>query len=202
MGKFMELDGLGQALLFHSRQRRKSLAGVVQLRRDSQIFGATMDAAIPQALLSDSLASPITFQTAIRITGANPTGIVFHYGTSAGSITLWLNGSEINFRAGDTTPQVITFDNTVDLPVDLEMDLVASVIPGERRMRVWGNGTELVRKAPGATMPNIAVAADGDFARAVSGTAPGDVTQTGAPTNFDVIEPLSVYKRQFPQHMV
>lgn len=43
---------------------------------------------------------------------------------------------------------------------------------------------------------------DGAFAAAAVGVLPADVTETGAPTDFDVIDPLSVYLGQVPRHFI
>lgn len=201
------LNGQEQAIYFHSRERRRSLAGVVELFRKLRIFGVTSMPVSPIDIAQfpdqDML---ITFQTAIRITDAAPVGLIFELGNATTAVAAWVDGSELIFRAGDTTTDraLASFDNTIDLPDGLEVDLVFSVRPGDGRIRVWANGNEIARDtAANGQLPNgWAAASDGAFATAANGTLPADVTETGTPTNFEVIEPLSVYVGQVPRHFV
>ena len=203
----LTLDDQGQAVLFHGRERRKSLAGVPELLRSLRL------GAIPTTpVLSASFpvrTVPVTFWTAIRITGATPTGLIFELGDGTTAIAAWVNDTEISFRAGGSAAAdrgIATFDNTVSLPNTLELDLVFSVRPGDGRVRIWGNGEEIARGvASGGQFPSSglwAAASNGAFAAAAVGALPADVLQTGAPTNFEVIQPLSVYMGTVPRHFV
>ncbi len=193
-----------QTALFHSRERRKSLAGIPDLfwTHNYAIPTATLPAA--SFPVRDTL---ITFWTVIRITGATPTGLIFEIGNSTTGIAAWIDDNEVSFRAGDAGAAdrgLATFDNTVSLPNTLELDLVFAVRPGDGRVRIWGNGTEIARgTASGGQLPNgWGASSDGAFAAAATGTIPADVTQSGAPSNFDVIQSLSVFVGQVPQHFV
>lgn len=247
---------LNQALRFHSRERRRSLAGVPELFRT--LFLGIPTATIPAGSfpVRDVL---VTFWTAVRITGATPAGLVFEFGDGTTAIAAWLNDTDIQFRAGDAAAAdrgLATFDNTVSLPDTLELDLVFACRPGDGRVRIWGNGLEIARdNATGASEGAGAFtvgrlyeiltigttdftligaesntvgllfdatgvgsgtgtartrdlptgwAADsaGAFAAAATGALPADVLQTGAPSDFDVIQPLSVFLSQVPRHFV
>ena len=199
-----------QAVYFHSRERRKSLAGTPELHRTHRIFGDTVMAVAPIAAalfpVRDTL---ITFKTAIRITAAAPTGLVFEFGSSSRGVAIWVDNNLLRVRAGSAATfdrARATFNNTVDFPVGLEMEIVAAVRPGDGRVRLWGNGRELARDTSVngnfGSPSDWAASSAGSFATAVQGSTPADVDQTGAPTNFEVIEPLSVYVGQIPRHFV
>jgi len=206
-----------QAVYFHARQRRRSLAGIPELHRTHYIAGSAMAVATinnAQFPAADHTRT-VTFKTAIRIlagTGGGldeHRGLVFELGSSAIGVALWLDDTTISFRAGENgsvNGAVAELDNTVELPTGLELELVAAVRPGDGRVRLWANGQEVARATASSNTFGAAgtwmAASDGSFAAAVSGTTPADVTQTGAPSGFEVIEPLSVYLGQVPRHFV
>lgn len=200
-----------QAGLFYARERRRSLAGLPRLSRTHRypIPTATIPAA---AWVADVRNAPVTFQTAIRITsGVSATGLVFEIGNATTAIALYLDttvGGSITLRAGGAAvgsfAEAVFEDLLSPFPDTIEFDIVASVRPGDGRARLWINGNEAARDTAsgGALSAGWAAASDGAFAAAATGALPGDVTQTGAPTGFEVIEPLSGYARQFPRHFV
>jgi hypothetical protein len=193
-----------QAAYANDRDRRLSLAGLPDLFQ-------TMQIPIPTATVSNARFPdrdvPITFWTAIRITDAAPAGLIFEVGDGATALAAWVDGNELIVRAGNALAAdraLAVFDNTVDLPLGVKLDLVFAVRPGDGRVRVWGNGKEIARDtaANGQLPLGWASASDGAFAAAATGALPADVTQTGAPSNFDVILPLSVYVGSVPRHFV
>jgi len=170
-----------QAAFFHSRERRRSLAGIPELYRTHRVFGGgVMEvASLDTAALFPDRSRPITFQTAIEITGGAPSATVFSLGTA----TLTVSGSQITFTFGALTA---TFDNTVVLPIGLQLDLTVSVNPGAGIARLWGNGQELARVSS-TPITEWSDGAVGSFATPVS--------------DIIVLEPLSVYQGQKPRHM-
>ena len=67
-------------------------------------------------------------------------------GDSAIGTALWIGDSTIGLHAGeDSTVNGATalFDNTVELPEGLELELICAVRPGDGRIILWGNGKEL-----------------------------------------------------------
>lgn len=209
--QLQRLDARGQAVQFHRRERRRSLAGVPELHRTHQIFGGTsmpvanIDAAQFPAAVRDRL---VTFKTAIRITaGAGVAGLVFELGDSAIGLGAWLGSQTLGFHAGEdgvVNGATALFDNGAAWPNGLELDLVFAVRPGDGRVVIWGNGQELARsQASSETFGAAGTWANGSngaFAAAAQGTTPVDVLQTGAPTNFEVIEPLSAFVGSVPRH--
>lgn len=197
---------LNQALRFHSRERRRSLAGIPELFK-THFFG------IPTATLAaasfptrDTL---VTFQTSIRIvTGVTAAGLIFEIGDAATAIAAWVDTPGLlSFRAGDALAAdrgLATFNNGGAWPDTMELDLVFAVRPGDGRVRIWGNGEDIARDtaANGQLPLGWAASSDGAFAAAATGALPADVLETGAPVDFEVIQPLSVYIGQVPRHFI
>lgn len=198
------LDEREQAIYFHSRERRRSLAGVPELFRTHR-FGDIPTASLPAAAFTqrDRL---VTFWTSIRVTGATPQGLIFELGDATTAVAAWITDTTINLRAGDAgdDASLATYSQGGGLPDTLELDLVFAVRPGDGRTRIWGNGREIARQqAVNGQLPNgWAAGSDGAFAAAAQGALPADVTQTGAPSDFAVIQPLSVYVGQVPRQFV
>ncbi len=204
----IELDEQGQAAYFHARERRRSLVGIVELFRTHRISGgATMPVADIPIATFPVLNTEVTFKTAIRIAdnAVARAGLIFEFGSSVAGVAIWLEDQIIGFRAGATGNDGVagTFDNGVQWPATLELDLVAAVRPGLGLVALWANGKQIIKAqsvASSFTSNEWAAASAGSFAAAVQGTTPADVAQTGAPANFEVIEPLSVYIGQRPRH--
>lgn len=202
----------GQASLFHARERRRSLAGVPELFRTHRIRGASAMAvaSIDTGAIFPSRAGFVTFKTAIRITenSGEHRGIVFEFGDSTTAVALWVGDQTVGFHAGDAGDAdgaTALFNNGAELPVGAEYSLVAAVRPGDGRVRLWANGTEVARaQATNEAISAWAADSAGAFAAAVQGTVVADVPaiSQGAPAGFDVIEPLSVYINQIPRHFL
>ena len=206
---------LGQVIFHHAVRRRLSLAGVPEMFRTSQIFGGTTMAVadIDTGVIFPSRTTPITFRTAIEITdnaGVHK-GLVFEFsGTNIGA-ALWIGDQTIGFHAGEdgiVNGATALFDNTVELPAGLLMDIVVAIRPGDGRVRMWGNGKELARAVASSNTFGAAKAwaedSNGSFAATVQGTVIVDVPAGSqiAPDGFTVIEPLSIYVGQVPRHFV
>jgi hypothetical protein len=198
------LDAVEQAVYFHSRERRKSLAGVPELHR-TRLYPIPTSPVLATEFPDRDLL--FAFWCAIRITDVAPAGLLFELGDATTAIAAWIDDDTVGFRAGDTADDaaVATFVNAPGtLPVGLELDLVFAVRPGDGRVRVWGNGQEIARAtAVNGQLPNgFAAASNGAFAAAAVGALPADVTQTGAPSDFEVFQPLSVFRGQVPRHFI
>lgn len=211
--QFQAGTDLNQAVRFHSREQRRALRGIPEMTRTHRFVGASMavasidtDAVFPER---DRL---VTFRTAIRITDntGSHKGLVFEFGSALRGAALWIEDERIGFHAGaagavDGADAI--FDNSAELPVGLELDIVAAIRPGDGRVRLWGNGREIARGvASGGDF-------DGDWAADEAGSfasAPATAVVTDVPAasriapddGFEVIEPLSVYVGQVPRHFV
>lgn len=198
-------DEVEQAIYFHGRERRKSLAGVPELFRTSFSVIPTTPLLATQFPTRDTV---ITFQTSIRINAGASTGLIFELGDATTAIAAWINTDGISLRAGGSAAAdraLADFDNGAALPTGLELDLVFAIRPGDGRARIWANGTEIARDtASGGQFPSSlwAASSNGAFAAAAVGALPADVLETGAPTNFEVIQSLSAFVSQVPRHFV
>lgn len=203
---------LNQALRFHSRVRRKSLAGVPKLHRTHRFHGAAA-MAVPAIATGDvfpNRLAPITFQTAIRINAGAVQGMIFEFGDATTGCALWMQSNRLTFRAGGSVGSdgaAALFSPGIPWPENMEFDVVASIIPGSGRIRVWVNG----RREIDSTATNGSFGAngwastdDGSFADAPASGIPANIPAGAqiAPSNFEVIEPLSVYAGQVPRHFV
>ncbi len=197
----------------NARDRRRSLLGVVDLFRTLQVPGIPT-ASIPNAsfpLLTRQVW--VTFATSIRIgSGATHRGLIFEIGSSTSGVAAWVEDDRIGFTAGSGAVTTVdaatgTFVIAGGLPDTMELDLVFAVRPADGRIRVWGNGFELIRAtASGGSLLSgqWADAGDGSFAAAPNGTVALNVPATSrvVPNGFDVVLPLSVYAKQIPRHFI
>lgn len=205
-----QLSEQEQAVYFHSRERRKSLAGLPELFRTHRIFGTTVMAVSNIVVGTFPVRdSEVTFQTAIRIADNTTAraGLIFEFGSSTSGLALWMDDTTLNFRAGGTGNAGVSgvYDNVVQWPATLELDLVAAVRPGLGLVAVWANGREIIKaQSIDTTFLNgeWAAASAGSFAEDVQGTTPADVGETLAPVEFTVIEPMSVYVGSRPRQFI
>lgn len=208
------LSEIERAALFHARERRRDLAGIPQLHRTHRVYGVTVMAVSNiDAAAFPNRDTPVTFKTAIRVTenSGQHRGIVFEIGDSDIGTALWIGDQTIGLHAGEdgtTNGATALFDNGAELPVGLEMELVAAIRPGDGRVRLWGNGREIARSVASSNSFGAAGtwanSSNGAFAAAVQGTTPVDVpaASQGAPAGFEVIEPLSIFVGSYPRHFI
>ncbi len=149
--------------------------------------------------------SIVTFKTRIRSTASSGhAGNIFSYGDATGAVAAWVDGQLISFRAGDATvgtdASIIQLDLGASPPTGWEATLVVMVRP-DGLVGLWAPDFNLKIWSTGVDLGSFSVWTNdvaGNFAQA--GTAmPADVTETGDPTSFDLIEPLSVYYGSFPR---
>ncbi len=213
-----ELDAQLQAVLFHGRERRLSLAGVPEMFRTHLIRGATdfpVLIATGTSFPSADRIRPITWKTAVRMTADGTVatqhrGLCFEVGGSTNGSVLWVDDDRIGFRAGAAElsgdEAVAVFDNGTELVAGLELDIVVAAIPGDGRIRMWLNGKEAARATAtnGTFNTEWSGSGSGTFASIVIGVLPTDVPTTSAiaPDGFELIEPLSAYVGQVPRHFV
>jgi len=199
-----------QAVHFAARERRRSLAGIPKLHRTHRFVGASAMAVPsidPSVVFAGMELAPMTFKTAIRITGGSPAGCIFEFSSTPRGVALAVLDRFIAVVGGGlTTEQALAvFDNGMTLPTGLELEMVAAIDPGTGRSRLWANGQEIARATASGGDFGVGwgAAGLGSFAAAANGTIHNAVaTSAGAPTDFDVIEPLSVYARQMPRQFV
>lgn len=200
MTQFKDLTEQEQAALFASRERTRMHRGFeLDIPRTHMIHGSGVMASVIPAASFRTRDSIATFKAAIRFTDTTPSGIIFSFGDATSAIALWVDNTNIYFRAGGAT--IDTNGNVASLPISplagSELTVIAMVRPDgmvglwipELRKRTWSNTGAFTAWASDV---------EGDFAQA-AGAMPADVVSTGAPVNFDVIIPLSVYYGSFPR---
>lgn len=207
------LDEREQAIYYSARERRRSLAGFPEMHRTHEIFGVTVMevASITTTAVFPDRSAPVTFRTTIRITadGSVATehrGVVFEFGGTGRSATLFVGDQTIGWLSGGASGSgdvaTALFDDGSELKAGREFDITVSAIPGDGRVRIWGNGKELARatNANGTMNGDWADGGAGTFA-ALPGSFHPDIpaaSQSG-PDGFEVIAPLSVFIGQMPR---
>lgn len=206
-GRLGLTDRAGRTSTFHSRERRLSRSALSDLYR-------THAYTIPTATVNDGYAAgdlllPATYATTIEVTVATPVGLIFEVGNATTAVAAWIDDTDISLRAGTGGGEqraVATYTVAGGLPVGLRLGLVFAIDPGSGQLRIWDHrGKELARatSVAGDFLPEgWAADSDGAFAAAATGALPADVTQTGAPSNFACVAPLSFYAKQKPRHFV
>ncbi len=194
-----------QAAFFYSRERRKSLAGIPKLHRTHLLMGdgvMGLDFASGD-IFGPTRQAPVTLRTAIRVTAAaGVAGNLFEAAIATEGTSIEFGSQTFIIRSGadGATNLVATFDNGAAWPDGIELDIVVAIHPGLGRAVAWFNGRQVVvgdSSAPFGVNGWVGGNA-GSFAldaNAGSRTA----SSAAAPTNFEVIEPLSVYAKQIPR---
>lgn len=196
-----------QAAFFHSRERRRSLAGVPELFRTHVLRGVSgfPTAGIATGDIFPDRERPITFQTAIRFTAASPSGLLTELGGLVIGLAVWIGTQTIGIRAGGAVTAgdeaFATFDNGSEWPTGLELDLTFASVP-DGSVALWANGKQLISTS--SANANYggnpwAGAETGSFASGPAATIPPDVPINTAPSGFIPIEPLSAYNGQLPR---
>ncbi len=211
------LQSLGtqqQAVHFHSRERRRSLAGIPELFRTHRFAGTTSMAV---ASIASSTIFPdavnigdVTFKTVIEIANNADarSGLIFEFSDAAGGIALFLTDTTLVARAGSVSAAEIAtaaFDNSVQWPATLQLELVVAVRPGLGLLGIFTNGALAIRdQSSGGDLGSVGwvSGAEGSFAAAADTAVPADVSVDTAPANFSVIKPLSIFVGQSPRQLL
>lgn len=198
-----------QVAYFYSRSRTRSFRDPAKgLYRTHVIDGG---AAIPVATIDTDVLFPIrdrqiTLVTEIE-TGVTPTalGIVWEFGSSVQGAKLAINDDTI-FLAGGNAAGDEGVDGSIVVPALQEDNacflLTVAITPGAGEMRLFIDAT-LVLRLNGVdpfTNDEWADTEDGSLgsAEATSSTQRGQ-TLNGAPVDFTLIRPLSVFQGQIPR---
>jgi hypothetical protein len=139
---------------------------------------------------------------------------VFEFGNIGQGAAVWIGDQTIGFTAGENDAingATVIFDNGAPWPTGLELDIVVAVRPGDGQIRMWLNGKEFdnllqefSRTQTFGSLGTWAADANGSFALGPAGNTNTNVPSASriAPSGFDVIEPLSAYAKQLPQHFL
>ncbi|AAT69546.1 gp70 [Alphaproteobacteria phage PhiJL001] len=190
-----------QASLFASRERTRLLRGrVLDIPRTHQIVGAS---AIATTIPAGSFAARdrvTTFKTRLRFSSALPSGNVFSFGNATGAISMWVSNSAINFRAGGATVNTDASSVSVTINPVAGLDLtVIGMVRLDGLVGLWVVELGLIAWDSTGSFSSFANDVVGDFAQAAAQPLPADVASSGAPANFSVVEPLSVFLGNLPR---
>lgn len=199
-----------EAALYHSRERRRSLAGIPELFRTHKFVGSTSIGVKP---IDTDVVFPdreqlVTFKTAVRFTNrVTAVGVVFEFGSNTRGCALVVGAPNmVLIGAGGAGTNQAAAIYGGGFATGAVWELVAAVRPGDGRVRLWANGVEIARATASAGTMGTggwADGTDGAFAASAAGPLPALVNSANfAPFGFEVIEPLSVYMGQVPRHFV
>lgn len=201
--QFQEQDDQSQALLFYSRERRRSLAGIPRMHRTHRFGGSgagtlTIDPIDHDAAFPDR-SRPITLRSACRIVenAGVHRGVQWQFGPDGnGRLFFALQDTILAFGAGglaadDFILGIYSFGG--EIPPGLLLDVVCAANPGNGRIMCWANGTRVISaQAANGTM-------GGSFCEA---TPDGYFTKVGKLDGYESVSPLDVYYGQLPREFV
>lgn len=183
-----------------TRSRPGSLARRRRRReQEGFLYGYRNQLSPPTATVDEdsfpNKARDFALQVRVRVTGA-ANGMIFELGDATTALALYMSGTTVVMRAGNTGDDAAIATSGV-IGVNRELQLIGVVRPGLGVVRIYDGSTELARATAvnGAFPAGWAAASDGAFAAAATGALPGDVSQTGAPSGFQVISALRVFDR-------
>lgn len=190
----------GQAALFNARERTRLFRGhELDIPQTHRIVGTTAIATTIPAGSFRGRDAIATFRVRIRIDASTPAGQIFSFGDATGAISLFVTNTDVIFRAGGAT--VNTNANSVSLAhnaaVGAELNIIAMVRP-DGLVGLWIPEFGRITWQDTGAFSVWANDVVGDFGQAAT-AMPADVTQTGAPLNFTIIGPLSVFYGSFPR---
>ncbi len=189
-----------QAALHAARERTKMHRGfVLDLPRSHHIFGSTVMATTIPAGTFKTRDAICTFKSRIEFDTAAPTGQILSFGDATGAISMYVETTAITFRAGGAT--IATNANEAQLtiaPVAGDQMTVVGMVRPDGLVGLWIPELQKITWSSAGSFSTWANDIVGDFAQAATGM-PADVAQTGNPTNFTVVEPLSVYYGSLPR---
>jgi hypothetical protein len=193
-----------QAAAFHARERRKSLYDpAYELSRTHQF--AVGDVIATAASFPADRVDEITFATTIKRTDTGSSGLVFEIGSGSLGVAVAVSGDNLIIAAGEAAASDagVTLTLADALPgIGVPHRIVVAVRPGLGLVACWVNGRLLGAKtAVDDVLTAWTDTDDGSFAAAGEGTVLDriDVGLQTAPTDFEVVAPLNVYRGQRPR---
>lgn len=198
-----------EAALFHAREKRRGrLDPFFNLQR-THLFGVT-ESDIDTDGVFGARNRPITFRTAIRITGAAASGLVFEFGDDTAGAKLGVDSGTFYLAAGNADElQTDGVDGSV---VNARLDengallrLTVAIDPGDGKVRLWVddnivlrlNGGEAFASGVWTSTNNGSIGAAHAGAASTQRFAPPTIN--GAPSDFDMVAPFEVAVGQLPR---
>ena len=193
-----------QALAFAHRARSRSFRDPTKEIFRTHRLGIE-EASVDTGAFFPDRARPITFATAIEITGATPSGFIFEFGSSTTGFSLGIaSPTQIGFNVGDVVGSggdgALATVPGLNAPGNV-IHLVAAIHPGLGKAQLFVDGDILIR-LNSDPMPNAwSSAAAGSIGSAPNGTANERSGPLGAaPTDFQLVKILDAYQGNIPRH--
>lgn len=194
-----------QAVYYFARERRGSLDDPVEkLFRTHGPLGVNV-ASVDTGTIFPSRVLPITFATTILTSGVAASGIVFEFGDSTTGLKLAVDSGSIYVAAGDAAGNDGIAGSVIVPAVSVsgaKLELRLAIRPGSGEVRLFIDGDHALRLVTAAAdMANgWASTAAGAIGAAQQGTSTQrGQTINGAPSDFALVESLSVYQNQIPR---
>ena len=148
---------------------------------------------------------PVTLALRLAATAAGATGVVLELGSSTSGVKVDVDAGSVFVAAGDGSGGGGvggSFDASGLLgAVGRVIPVVLAISPGDGRIKLFVDGAAVLRLDGGQAMGGGAWAADSDgsYGAATVGTANTRASAvSAAPTNFELVSPLSVFVGQLP----
>lgn len=174
---------------YHARRRTRSHRDITRGLSRTHDLGIGPANYVTEAIFPVRT-RPITFVTAIEITGANADGIFMTFGDSTGKIRCSIKNRKlmvvarnaISGTASHSTPTVSAFGD-----VGAQIGIALAINPGAATIRGWVNGDLMLRLTISSGFH------DGEWC------GPGDGAITDTMTDFALVEPVSAFLGQLPR---
>lgn len=212
MGRLLRQHGVrgtaAQAAHFRARkQRLERLDPSLGVFQTHELL-KDVDYAVSEVFPAPVTAKPVVFGIAVRITAANPSGVVFEFGDNTFGVALSLDTGRVEFAAGGrdaqnngvTAVRLQTFNAS---HVGRLLSFSCAVVPGRGLANVWLDGT-LIAAAGSVDSSFSDWAAQDSFGR-IGNIDQSDlginarVSAQGILTGAAIASPLLVAVRQLPR---
>lgn len=192
-----------QAAAYYARKRRRGRADPIAELFATLNLGVAAASVDTNAVFPDRT-RPLTFATAILVTGASAAGIIFEFGDDTTGTKLAVSGGSIYAAAGGASEAA---DTGVAGDAALaalgvagsRLALVLAIKPAQGQARLWVNGALTLRmNAPsdtamlGGVWTSTNAGAVGAAHAGGASTQRNGVAINGAPTDFSLVEPVRV----------
>lgn len=199
-------------LIKKRRDRTKSLRDIMSGLYPTHNLGLA-DANITVASVFPVRNRPVTFSTEIEVTNANPSGLIFEFGSSARGIKLGVANAKIQYAAGDGDAGTEVTIGSIAIPTitatpGYRFKIVLAINPGNGKARLWVNGQIKVRSEPtpasgleGGEWADSGAGSVGSAEQGTSNPRTDDVITT-APSGFALVAPVKVAMGQLPRQFL
>lgn len=198
-----------QALRFFRRERTRGFRDLGKQLFRSQRILLPDGASIGNGYDAATRGAPVTVQTRIRVTDTSPSGLIVGIGGAGHGLFVWVDGGVVGAAAGNLTTDSDA-GTRAEAPFEAVagnvLDVVVACVPGTGVLAIWLDGVLMDRAQSVDPAIESSLWADdtdaGVFGAEYSDGTPDVVGSIAAPADFEVVQPLSVFLRQAPRHLI